>query len=239
MILPIPAIDIIGGKCVRLSQGDYQSRKEYDADPVDMVKRYADHGMSRVHVVDLDGAKASEPANLRLLERMALVDSAAIEWGGGIKSDWSLRDVFNAGASYAIIGSVAAKSPDVFVSWLQQYGPDRMVLGADVRDREVAVNGWLEQSRHSIDALIDIFVPHGLSQVVCTDIACDGMLQGPNFDLYQWLMQKYPDLVFTASGGIGSMNDIERLDAMGMPRVIIGKAIYEGKISLKQLEQLC
>lgn len=239
MILPIPAIDIIGGKCVRLSQGDYQSRKEYDADPVDMVKRFADHGMSRVHVVDLDGAKASEPANLRLLERMALVDSAAIEWGGGIKSDWSLRDVFNAGASYAIIGSVAAKSPDVFVSWLQQYGPDSMVLGADVRDREVAVNGWLEQSQHSIDALIDIFVPHGLSQVVCTDIACDGMLQGPNFDLYQCLMQKYPDLVFTASGGIGSMDDIERLDAMGMPRVIIGKAIYEGKISLKQLEELC
>lgn len=236
MIQLIPAIDLIEGRCVRLSQGDYNRQVVYDASPVDMMRRYADCGVSRVHVVDLDGAKASEPQNLRTLEKMALTDGIEIEWGGGIKTAHAVRQVFDAGGTYAIVGSTAAKTPQLFADWLKAFGADRLVLGADVREGKVSVNGWQEDLDLSIDTLIDGFTAQGLSQVICTDITRDGMLQGPSFDLYTRLQEKYADIVFTVSGGISSMGDIERLAELQLQRVIIGKAIYENRITLKDIE---
>lgn len=236
MIQLIPAIDLIEGRCVRLSQGDYNRQVVYDASPVDMMRRYADCGVSRVHVVDLDGAKASEPQNLRTLEKMALTDGIEIEWGGGIKTAHTVHQVFDAGGTYAIVGSTAAKTPQLFADWLKAFGADRLVLGADVRDGKVSVNGWQEDLDLSIDTLIDGFTAQGLSQVICTDITRDGMLQGPSFDLYTRLQEKYADIVFTVSGGISSMGDIERLAELQLQRVIIGKAIYENRITLKDIE---
>lgn len=236
MIELIPAIDIIGGRCVRLSQGDYERQTTYDAEPADMVKRFADCGVKRVHVVDLDGAKAAQPENLPTLEKMAGIDGVNIEWGGGLKTETAVRQVFDAGAAYAIVGSVAAKQPDLFTTWLNAFGAERMVLGADVREGKVSVSGWQEDLNLGIEALIDTFQPHGLRQVICTDISRDGMLQGPSYDLYTQLQAAYPDIDFTVSGGISSMDDIRRLDSLNLRKVIIGKAIYEGRISLKEIE---
>lgn len=233
----IPAIDLIEGRCVRLSQGDYNRQVVYDASPVDMMRRYADCGISRVHVVDLDGAKASEPQNLLTLEKMALTDGIEIEWGGGIKTAHAVRQVFDAGGTYAIVGSTAAKQPNLFADWLNAFGADRLVLGADVREGKVSVNGWQEYLDLSIDTLIDRFTAQGLSQVICTDITRDGMLQGPSFELYTRLQEKYADIVFTVSGGISSMADIERLAELQLQRVIVGKAIYENRITLKEIEK--
>lgn len=233
----IPAIDIIDGCTVRLSQGDYERCKRYDFSPVDMAKRYADCGVRRIHVVDLDGAKSSSPKNLRTLERMALGADVEIEWGGGIKSEESLRALFDYGATYAIVGSVAAQRPELFAEWLTQFGGDRMVLGADVRDGKVSVNGWQEDLALSIEQLVDGFLQQGLSQVVCTDISRDGMLQGPSDELYVGLQSHYPMVDFTVSGGIGSMDDVERLSEKGLRKVIVGKAIYENRITLKDIEQ--
>ena len=237
MIDIIPAIDIIEGRCVRLSQGDYARSKVYDASPVDMAKRYADCGVRRIHVVDLDGAKSSSPKNLKTLERMAVGASIEIEWGGGIKSEESLRALFDYGATYAIVGSVAARTPELFAEWLDVFGAERMVLGADVRDGKVSVNGWQEDLGVTIEQLIDGFLPHGLSQVICTDITKDGMLEGPSFELYTNLQSLYPNVDFTVSGGISSMADIERLSELQLRKVIVGKAIYENRITLKQIEQ--
>ena len=236
MIELIPAIDIIGGRCVRLSQGDYERQTTYDAEPADMVKRFADCGVKRVHVVDLDGAKAAQPENLPTLEKMAGIDGVNIEWGGGLKTETAVRQVFDAGAAYAIVGSVAAKQPDLFTTWLNAFCAERMVLGADVREGKVSVSGWQEDLNLGIEALIDTFQPHGLRQVICTDISRDGMLQGPSFDLYTQLQTAYPDIDFTVSGGISSMDDIRRLNSLNLRKVIIGKAIYEGRISLKEIE---
>ena len=233
----IPAIDIIEGRCVRLSQGDYDRRKVYDQSPVDMAKRYADCGVKRIHVVDLDGAKSSTPKNLKTLERMVIGSGVEIEWGGGIKSEESLRALFDYGANYAIVGSVAAREPMLFAQWLAQFGGDKMVLGADVRNGKVSVNGWQEDLAVTIEELIDGFLPMGLSQVVCTDITRDGMLQGPSDELYVKLQERYPSVDFTVSGGIGSMADIERLNEKSLRKVIIGKAIYENRITLKDIEQ--
>lgn len=233
----IPAIDIIEGRCVRLQQGDYDRRKVYDASPVDMAKRYADCGVKRIHVVDLDGAKSSSPKNLRTLEQMAVGAGVEIEWGGGIKSEESLRALFDYGATYAIVGSVAAREPMLFAQWLAAFGGERMVLGADVRDGKISVNGWQEDLAVTIEELIDGFLPMSLSQVVCTDITRDGMLQGPTDELYVQLQERYPMVDFTVSGGIGSMADIERLNEKGLRKVIVGKAIYENRITLKDIEQ--
>lgn len=233
----IPAIDIIEGRTVRLSQGDYSRTKVYDASPVDMAKRYADCGIRRIHVVDLDGAKSSSPKNLRTLEQMAVGANVEIEWGGGIKSEESLRALFDYGATYAIVGSVAAREPMLFTEWLVRFGGDRMVLGADVRDGKVSVNGWQEDLAVTIEELVDGFLGQGLSQVVCTDITRDGMLQGPADELYVGLQERYPAVDFTVSGGIGSMADVERLSERGLRKVIVGKAIYENRITLKDIEQ--
>ena len=233
----IPAIDIIEGRCVRLSQGDYDRRKVYDESPVDMAKRYADCGVKRIHVVDLDGAKSSAPKNLKTLERMVVGSGVEIEWGGGIKSEESLRALFDYGATYAIVGSVAAQQPMLFAEWLAKFGGQRVVLGADVRNGKVSVNGWQEDLAVTIEELIDGFLPMGLSQVICTDITKDGMLQGPSFELYTELQNRYESVDFTVSGGIGSMADIEQLNELNLRKVIIGKAIYENRITLKDIEQ--
>lgn len=237
MVEIIPAIDIIEGRCVRLSQGDYAQRKVYDASPVDMAKRYADCGIKRIHVVDLDGAKSSSPKNLKTLERMAVGASVEIEWGGGLKSEEALRAIFDYGATYAIVGSVAAQQRELFAEWLQMFGGERMVLGADVRHGKVSVNGWLEDLALSIEELIEFFKPYGLSQVICTDITKDGMLKGPSFELYTDLQSRYEDVDFTVSGGIGSMADIEKAEELHLRKVIVGKAIYENRITLKDIEQ--
>ena len=237
MIEIIPAIDIIDGRCVRLSQGDYARSKVYDASPVDMAKRYADCGIKRIHVVDLDGAKSSSPKNLKTLEKMAVGASVEIEWGGGIKSEESLRALFDYGANYAIVGSVAARTPELFAEWLDMFGGQKMVLGADVRDGKVSVNGWQEDLAVTIEELIDGFLPMGLSQVICTDITKDGMLQGPSFELYTDLQSRYDGVDFTVSGGISSMADIEKLNELQLRKVIVGKAIYENRITLKDIER--
>ncbi|MBE6198961.1 MAG: 1-(5-phosphoribosyl)-5-[(5-phosphoribosylamino)methylideneamino]imidazole-4-carboxamide isomerase [Rikenellaceae bacterium] len=233
----IPAIDIIEGRCVRLSQGDYAQTKVYDASPVDMAKRYADCGVKRIHVVDLDGAKSSSPRNLKTLEKMAVGADVEIEWGGGIKSEESLRALFDYGATYAIVGSVAAQNQMLFAEWLARYGGERMVLGADVRDGKVAVNGWQQEVELTIDDLVGEFLPMGLSQVICTDISRDGMLQGPSFELYTRLQEQYGAVDFTVSGGISAMKDIEECDRLGLRKVIVGKAIYENRITLKDIER--
>ena len=235
MINIIPAIDLIDGKCVRLTKGDYNQKKEYSASPLDMALRYQDIGISRLHLVDLDGAKSSSPKNLHVMEEIAIRTALEIEWGGGIKSDQALYDAYNAGADHLIIGSVAATQPDRFAQWLDFYGGERLILGADVSKGRVAINGWMEQSKLTIEELIDRFRPHGLREVICTDITKDGMLQGPSFELYARLQAAYPEQDFIVSGGISCMDDIHRLDEMKLRHVIVGKAIYEGRIGLEEI----
>lgn len=232
----IPAIDLIDGRCVRLTQGDYDIKKVYEQNPVDMAKMYADCGVRRLHVVDLDGAKAKEPCNLRVLEQLATNTGLDIEWGGGIKSTDALRAALNAGANRVICGSVAVDNRELFADWLQNYGAGHVILGADVRGRNVATHGWLKESQVSIDEIIGWFLPFGLKQLICTDISKDGMLQGPNFPLYVELKENFPTVDTTLSGGISSMDDIRKAHELGLHSVIIGKAIYEGRITLKDLE---
>ncbi len=235
MIEIIPAIDLIGGKNVRLRQGDYGHKTEYDVSPCDMAARYSKAGVKRIHVVDLDGAMSGKPRNLDVLRSITDTVDVDIEWGGGIKDDASLKAVFEAGAAHAIIGSVAVRNPELMVSWLERYGGSRIILGADVRGEEVAVSGWTEDSALTIDDLLRRFVPFGLVECIVTDISKDGMLEGPNFSLYEKLNKRWPDVTFTVSGGISSMSDIRRLDQLGLPRVIVGKAIYEDKITLDEI----
>ncbi len=235
MIEIIPAIDIIEGRCVRLSEGDYERRTSYDAQPLDMAKSYEQAGVRRLHLVDLDGAKAAGPQNLATLEQIATRTNLEIEFGGGIKSTDALQAVFDYGATYAIAGSVAARQPELFDLWLTSYGPDKMILGADLHNGKVAVNGWKEEMDLTIDDLIERFAP--VTQIICTDISKDGMLQGPAFELYKDLQGRYDKIDFTVSGGISSMADIERLNEEGLRRVIVGKAIYENRITLKDIEK--
>ncbi len=235
MIEIIPAIDIIEGKCTRLSQGDYATQKNYGGDPAEWARAFAGCGIRRLHLVDLEGAKASTPQNLRTLEKIAGLGLLKLEWGGGIKDDDALASVWNAGADWAIIGSIAAKEPMRMQGWLQTYG-SRIILGADIRNGKVAVSGWLEDSGIGLDSLIESF--KGLEQAIVTDISRDGMLQGPAFDLYKGLQTRFPALKTIVSGGVSSMDDIRRADSMGLPGIIVGKAIYENRITLNDIS-LC
>ena len=236
MIQIIPAIDIIGGRCVRLTQGDYASVKTYDASVLDMARRYEDSGVQRIHLVDLDGAKASDTVNLSVLEQLASILKIEVEWGGGIASAEALKRVFDAGADYAIIGSVAARQPGLFEAWLDEFG-SRMILGADVRDGRIAVKGWQESVDLGIDDLVSRFGTRGLRECIVTDISRDGMLQGPSTALYTRLQAGFPQVSFTVSGGISCMDDIRALDAAGLRKVIVGKALYEGRITLDEIGQ--
>ena len=237
MIQILPAIDIIDGKCVRLSQGDYNQCTTYTPTPADMARMYADAGVERIHMVDLDGAKSSCPANLKTLEEIASLGRVKIEWGGGIKSRESLSDVLSAGADYAIVGSIAAQKPSLFEEWLGEFGGEKLILGADLKDGKVSVNGWKEEVAMGIEEIVERFLPMGLKEVICTDISKDGMLAGPAFTLYTGLQEKFEGVGFTVSGGISSMKDIVKLDALGLKKVIVGKAIYENKITLEEIRQ--
>lgn len=232
----IPAIDLIDGRCVRLTQGDYDQKKEYSADPLDMAKQYEDCGVSRLHIVDLDGAKAKQPCNLRTLEKIASCTSLEIEWGGGIKDSVSLRSALDAGAGRIICGSVAVDNREEFLSWLSEFGSSKIILGADVKDGKVATHGWLKDSGLTLAELMDWYVPAGLTQMICTDISKDGMLQGPDFEFYVDLKRAFPTVDVTLSGGISCMADIEKAAQLELHSVIVGKAIYEGRISLKEVE---
>lgn len=236
MIELIPAIDIIDGKCVRLSQGDYNSKKVYNENPVEVAKELEAHGIRRLHVVDLDGAASHHVVNYRTLEQIASRTSLVIDFGGGVKSDEDLVIAFESGAQMVTGGSIAVKNPERFCHWLQTYGSERIILGADVKDHKIAVNGWKDESACELFPFLKDYVGKGVRKVICTDINCDGMLQGPSISLYKEMLETYPDLYLIASGGVGSTEDIRQLEATGIPAVIFGKALYEGRITFKELE---
>ena len=231
----IPAIDIIDGKCVRLSQGDYDRRKEYDEHPLEVAKRLQDVGIRRLHVVDLDGAASSHIVNYKSLEQIATHTDLMIDFGGGLKTDDDLRIAFECGAAMVTGGSIAVKDAETFCRWLQIYGSERIILGADAKDKKVAVSGWKENSDLELLPFISSYVEQGISKVICTDISKDGMLQGPAVELYQEILEQHPSLHLIASGGVGSMDDIKRLEEAGVPAVIFGKALYEGRITMDEL----
>lgn len=238
MIQLIPAIDLLDGKCVRLQKGDYNNKKVYSDNPVEVAKMFEDHGMQHLHVVDLNGAISHHVENYRILDMIASRTSLTIDFGGGIKSDEDLVIAFENGAQQVTIGSVAATNPELFFKWFLQYGREKIILGADVKDRNIAVKGWTEESKHKLFPFLKEYTEKGVEMVICTDIARDGMLQGPNIDLYKEILAKHPTLHLIASGGVSSIDDIRNLDKAGVPAVIIGKAIYENKISLEDLEKL-
>jgi phosphoribosylformimino-5-aminoimidazole carboxamide ribotide isomerase len=231
----IPAIDIIDGKCVRLTQGDYAQKKVYNEHPLEVAQAFEDAGLGRLHLVDLDGAKAGAVKNWKVLESLASKTSMVIDFGGGIKSQEDVEIVFNSGAALATVGSVAVKDGPLFLSWLEQYGADNFLLGADVKHEKIAVGGWLETTDLWIYDFIDDYMGKGVRQLFCTDVSKDGLLQGPSIDLYKNILEKFPSLHFIASGGVSSMEDIYRLAEIGCKGAIVGKAIYEGRITLKEL----
>lgn len=235
MIEIIPAIDLIDGKCVRLSQGDYSQKTVYYDDPLDVAKMFEDAGIRRLHVVDLDGAKAQHIVNHKVLERIATRTNLIIDFGGGLKSDEDLRIAFESGADMITGGSIAVKNPEVFTSWIQQFGAEKIILGADVKDRKIAVSGWLETTDIDLMPFIQEYMQKGISKVICTDISKDGMLEGPAIPLYQEMLQKEPEMYLIASGGVSSIADVDKLQKHQIPAVIIGKAIYEGRIKLNDL----
>lgn len=236
MIEIIPAIDIIEGKCVRLSQGDYTSKKVYNENPVEVAKEFEAHGIRRLHVVDLDGAVSHHVVNYKILEQIAVCTSLVIDFGGGVKSDEDLKIAFESGAQMVTGGSIAVREPDTFCRWLEKYGSERIILGADVKDRNIAMNGWKEESYFELFAFLEKYVSKGVRKVICTDIACDGMLKGPSLSLYEEILFKFSDLQLIASGGVGKLDDIIALEEAHIPGVILGKALYEGKIALKDLK---
>lgn len=235
MIELIPAIDIIDGKCVRLSQGDYDSKKVYNENPVEVAKEFEAHGIRRLHVVDLDGAASQHVVNYRTLERIAGRTSLVIDFGGGVKTDEDLRIAFESGAQMVTGGSIAVKNPGLFGRWIETYGGGKIILGADVKERMIAVNGWKDESACELFPFLEEYIYKGIKKVVCTDISCDGMLQGPSVSLYKEILEKHPGLGLIASGGVSSIGDIEKLQEAGVPAVIFGKALYEGRIQLKDL----
>ena len=237
MIDLIPAIDIIDGKCVRLSQGDYNTQKVYNESPLEVAKEFEANGIRRLHVVDLDGAKSSHIVNYKVLDQLAGHTSLTIDFGGGIKTDEDLTIAFEYGAQMVTLGSIAVKNPDLFKSWLHKYGAEKIILGADVKDNRISVNGWKEESQQELLPFLDGYTQEGIRKVLCTDISRDGMLQGPSIDLYKQIMAQFPDMHLIASGGVSGLDDIIRLDEAGIPAVVFGKALYEGRITLKDLKR--
>ena len=234
MIELIPAIDIINGQCVRLTKGDYDQKTVYGK-PLDMALEFERIGYKRLHVVDLDGAKSKHIVNDAVLREITSSTNLVVDFGGGIKTDEDIEKAFAAGASMVTIGSIAVTNPDLFMGWLEQYGTDRMILGADVRHGKISINGWKEDSAEDLLPYLKKYVDAGVRNVLCTEISKDGTLAGPAIELYQEIMDAYPQLHLIASGGVSSLNDIIALNAAGIPAVVFGKAIYEGKINLKEL----
>ena len=232
----IPAIDIIEGKCVRLTKGDYATQKIYNEDPLEVAKAFEDRGVNFLHLVDLDGAKAKSIVNFKVLEKLAANTRLKIDFGGGLKSDTDLKIAFECGAQQITGGSVAVNNPEMFKRWLVEYGSDKIILGADVKGDFIAVNGWMDTSEESIVPFVKKYIKAGVEYVVCTDISKDGMLDGPAFALYESLLSAFPKIKLIASGGLSNISELARLADLGCDGVIIGKAIYEKKISLSRLE---
>lgn len=234
----IPAIDIIDGKCVRLTKGDYSQQTTYDYSPVELAKNYEKLGFKFLHLVDLDGAKAGQVRNLETLKQICSETNLNIDFGGGVKTEADLKAVLDAGAKQVTIGSLAVKDKTLFKSWIEKYGADKFILGADVHDLKIAVGGWLETSSIDLFDFIEEYVALGIRTVLCTDISKDGTLTGPSFDLYNQIMEQFPQIDLIASGGVSKIEDVMELDQNKIPAVVIGKAIYENKIDLEELAQL-
>jgi phosphoribosylformimino-5-aminoimidazole carboxamide ribotide isomerase len=234
----IPAIDIIDGKCVRLSQGDYSKKTIYNEDPLEVAKEFETIGITRLHLVDLDGAKKGEVVNYKVLDKIANQTELKIDFGGGIKTNESIQSVFDAGADMATIGSIAVKNAELFYTWLNTYGSYKIFLGADVKGENVTISGWLEETNLTVFELYKRTTENGLTQSFCTDVSKDGMLQGPSLDLYKKIIKEFPDLKFTASGGVSKLKDVLDLKEIGCNGVIIGKALYEGNITTNELKDL-
>ena len=232
----IPAIDIIDGKCVRLSKGDYNTKKIYNESPLEVAKEFEAHGIQYLHLVDLDGAKSKHIVNHKVLEQIASQTSLKIDFGGGLKTDEDLKVAFESGANQITGGSIAVKDADVFRSWLTKFGADKIILGADANNEKIAVSGWLEESDQELIPFVKGYQQEGVSYVICTDISKDGMLQGPSFDLYKKMLTEIPNIKLIASGGISTFEELPKLAEIGCEGTIIGKAIYENRISMKQLE---
>jgi phosphoribosylformimino-5-aminoimidazole carboxamide ribotide isomerase len=233
----IPAIDIIDGKCVRLTQGDYTRKVIYNEDPLEAAKQFEATGIRRLHLVDLDGAKAGKIINYNVLEKIAAKTRLIIDFGGGIKSNESIRTVFESGAAIATIGSIAVKDKELFFSWIEKYGKDKILLGADVKDEKIAVSGWLETTELTILEFIRTNLEKGVGSIFCTDVSKDGLLMGPGIELYKKILEEFPSLDLIASGGVSSVVDLEQIRSIGCSGAIVGKAIYEGRISLVELKR--
>jgi phosphoribosylformimino-5-aminoimidazole carboxamide ribotide isomerase len=233
----IPAIDIIKGKCVRLTQGDYTRKKIYADDPVEIARMFEDHGMRHLHLVDLEGAKSNHIVNIDVLGNITKATRLKVDFGGGVKSDKDIALAFDAGAYMITGGSIAVREPEAFGRWLHFYGPEKIILGADVKDRHIAIGGWVETSEQDILSFIDFYIRKSVKFVICTDIARDGVLNGPAVDLYEEILLEFPGINLIASGGVGSIKDVERLAVTGVWGVIIGKAIYENRIHLNDLRE--
>lgn len=234
----IPAIDIINRKCVRLSEGDYTTQKVYNENPLEVAKAFEAHGIKHLHLVDLDGAKSGKIVNHSVLEKICNSTNLKVDFGGGLGSDEDLRIAFECGANQVTGGSIAVKKPDIFINWIKQYGSDKIILGADCRNRKIATSGWLESSELDVVDFINQYTKKGIKYVICTDISKDGMLQGTSNELYREILQK-TSAKLIASGGVSSVNDLKILEQIGCEGAIIGKAFYEGRISLAQLKELC
>ena len=235
MIELIPAIDIIGGQCVRLTKGDYDQKTVYRDSPAEVAKEFEEIGFKRLHVVDLDGAKSKHIVNSDVLNRITTDTQLVVDFGGGIKTDEDIEKAFAAGASMVTIGSIAVINPDLFMGWVEKYGAKRIILGADVRHGKISINGWKEDSSEDLLPFLKKYVDAGIKNVLCTEISKDGTLTGPAIELYMSMMAAYPELHLIASGGVSSIDDIKALETAGIPAVVFGKAIYEGKINLKEL----
>lgn len=233
----IPAIDLIDGKCVRLSKGDYATQKTYNEHPIEVAKEFEAHGIEYLHLVDLDGAKSKHIVNHKVLEEIASKTSLKIDFGGGLKSDEDLKIAFDCGANQITGGSIAVKEPELFERWISAYGQDKIILGADVQGDRIATNGWLETSEHRLVDFVNDYQKKGIAFVICTDISKDGMLAGPSFEVYQNLLEQQPGIKLIASGGISEFDELPKLKQLGCEGTIIGKAIYENRISLKELEK--
>lgn len=235
MIELIPAIDIINGQCVRLTKGDYSQKTVYNDSPVTVAQEFAEIGFRRLHVVDLDGAKSKHIVNTTVLHGITTETALTVDFGGGIKTDEDIENAFANGAAMVTVGSIAVTQPDLFVSWLEKYGSERMILGADVRHGKISINGWKEDSTEDLLPFLQRYIDAGVRNVLCTEISKDGTLAGPAIELYCQVMEAYPQLHLIASGGVSSLEDIQALDKAGIPAVVFGKAIYEGKINLREL----